>query len=86
MAGHLGIGQGAVKGAVGEDAQVAHQGGQLVVGRLGIETARRQHGAGHGIGSFPADQGQFGIEKFAVKAGVVGHQRECRRSSRQNGS
>ncbi len=72
--GHLRIGQGAVKGA-GKNAAVAHQGGQLVVGRLGKEPPRRQHGAGHGVCPLAAERSQLGVEKTAVKAGVVGDQR-----------
>ena len=70
---HLGIGQRPVGTPRGRQVQIARQIAQAVAGRLGVDAARQQHGAGKQLGGGFARQRQLGLPELAVERCVVGH-------------
>ena len=73
--GHVCIGHGAVGHARARQAMEVDQPAQLVAGRLRVQAARQQHGAGKRLQRGQACQRQFALPEAPVKRGVVRHHR-----------
>ena len=74
MRGHFRIRQCPVERAAHGQPVERDQGAQLVVGRVRVHTARRQHGAGERARIAPPDTLTLGVEKALIEGGVVRHQ------------
>lgn len=85
MGGSLGVGQGAVRSPGGGQPVPGAQGAEPVVGRLRMEAARKQQGAGEAmrvVGRALRALG-FGVPEGAIERGVVSDERRALGEARQ---